>query len=381
MLKTASRNHTTQLVALFLMVALVLTLPLIGWAANDRQLGSGPLSLSLRGGAINDSAALGVDGRLDYLNQFLNLHLFGTFDWLNAGRGEGQIHNTRFGGGLALSHTFNRRANIFAGTSYISEMNADFGHAYLGGKVKVADFALLSASYGFGFDKAQEIQRFTSSYLAAEAVDWLKVGAVLVSGQGLKANAYYHLTDPGGEKISGVEGEVSYAILDYLTVGANGSCDLTEKGDLERNWRTALFVTYAFGSQKGSPIDIALDKNNPIEYPQIIRKVVQNAGSPPPAKQLSILPISASVNGCSQSGSTGTATFQAVGGTAPYTWNVSSGPSSNLTPSSDTSSASWYDGTNAFCQTKYNGTIISITVTDENGATATVPLTVIVNPA
>ncbi len=265
-----------QRVFAFLTLLTVFMLPLISWAdPNGRQIVSGPYSLSVRGGAENSSAALGFDGRVDYLNELLNIHLFGTFDWLSAGSGEGAIDNKRYGAGFALSHTFAKQANIYAGTSMSREMGENFGHAYLGGKVKVTDFALLSASYGFGFGPERSVINpdAPTTYVGAEAKDWFKTGVVLVEGHGLKANAYYVLTDPGNLQSSGVEGELSYPILDNLTIGINGSRDLTSKGNLDRNWRSFAFVTYAFGSQKGSPIDVALDKNQPSEYARIHRVV------------------------------------------------------------------------------------------------------------
>ena len=359
--------------SLFLILTALLAFPLSVWAANDRQLDSGPFSFSLRGGAVNDSPALGVDGRVDYLNQLLNVHLFGTFDWLGDGQGEGEISNMRYGGGLALSKTFDRRVNVFAGASLIREMDENFGHAYLGGKLKLTDYAILSASYGFGFDSANKINKSLTTYISAEAMDWLKVGGALVDGQGLKANLYYHLTDPGNQRISGIDGELSYAVLNNLTVGANGSCDLTEKGNLERNWRTSLFVTYAFGSQKGSPIDIALDKNNPIEYPQIIRKTVQKgvitAGTPS-GGPLSITQSGSSVPSCISSSSI---KLMVVGGVGPYTWSDNTGQSGSMFSSQTGQVVFWSDHVEYMC----GGGTVTITVTDANGATAMTTITIL----
>jgi hypothetical protein len=330
MFKTTLRRRRVRLLSLFLVLATLLALPISGWGADDRQLTSGPFSVSMRGGMVNNSAALGVDGRVDYLTRNINLHLFGTFDWLDAGNGEGEISNTRYGGGFALSHTYGRLANVFAGMSMLREMDENLGHAYFGGKLKLTDYALLSAAYGFGFGAAKETQKYASTFVSVEAVDWLKVGGVLVSGQGMKANVYYHLTDPANERISGVDGELSYALLNNLTVGANGSYDITNHTNQERNWRTSLFVTYAFGSQKGSPIDIALDKNNPTEYPQVIRKVVLKpvVSSPTqtPASPLTL--SSAYLDFCALQQQQRYPYFVSVtasGGTMPYRWEVTEG--------------------------------------------------------
>ena len=353
-------------ISLFLMLAALLAFPLTGWAKEDRQLDSGPFSISVRGGAVNDSAALGFDGRVDYLSQLLNVHLFGTFDWLDDGQGQGEISNTRYGGGVALSKTFGRQVNVFAGTSLIREMDENFAHAYLGGKLKLTDYAILSASYGFGFDSANKINKSLSSYISAEAVDWLKVGAALVDGQGLKANLYYHLTDPGDQRISGIDGELSYAVLNNLTVGANGSCDLTEKGTLERNWRTSLFVTYAFGSQKGSPINIALDKNNPIEYPQILRKVVQvmpltqPATPPPVGPPLSIFQSANSV-GIGACTTLYTVQLKAIGGVGPFVWTSNYGPAP-LSPTTGVFTTLTINSVPGYCDGPLT---ITVTVTDQ----------------
>ena len=341
--------------------ATLLALPIAASAADGaRQIDSGPFSLSLRGGGVNDSRAIGVDGRVDYLNQLLNLHLFGTLEILDAGHGEGRIDNNRYGAGIALSKTFARQANLFAGTSFIREMNENFGQAYLGAKLKVTEYALLSASYGFGFQGVKEIQ----DRLAAESVNWLKAGAVIVDRYGWKANLYYYLTDPGDEKISGIEGEVSYPVTDNLTIGINGSCDLTDKSNLEQNWRTFAFITYAFGGQKASPIDVALDKNNPVEYPRVIRKQIQNALAPGDVSTLAITPSQAGQLACLSQN----IHFQASGGEPPYLWSASGGKIVQDTEND----AFWTDtGCNS------NGRTVTVTVTDSLGASrsATIILT------
>ncbi len=340
---------------------------------RERALVSGPLSFTIRGGGQGDSATVGLDARMDYLNSILNIHIFGTYDLLDAGKGIGEIDNQRYGAGLALSHTFPGMANIFAGTAFINEMSEYFGHAYLGGKIKVTDFALISGSYGFGFGHEKEIViNGTSRYLLAESADWAKLGVVLAAQNGLKANLYYYLTDPGDKNISGIEGEVSYAVTDSVTIGINGSSDLTTKTDMEKNWKSYLFLTYAFGQQKGSPIDVALDKNNPTVYPMVIR-TNKTKTTTTAASTLTISPASASATSTlCFGGSNSTVTFTASGGTQPYSWSTSSGGSTNLTVINATQ-AQWQDNANNFCDS--SGTV-TVTVTDSTVASATAVITV-----
>lgn len=337
--------------------------------SEGRQLVSGPLSFTIRGGGQSDSATIGLDARMDYLNSILNTHIFGTYDLLDAGKGIGEIDNQRYGAGLAISHTFPGMANIFAGTAFINEMSEYFGHAYLGGKIKVADFALISGSYGFGFGHEKEIViNGTSRYLLAESADWAKLGVVLAAQNGLKANLYYYLTDPGDKNISGIEGELSYAVTDSVTIGINGSSDLTTKTDLEKNWKGYLFLTYAFGQQKGSPIDVALDKNNPTVYPMIVRTNKTRTTTTTTASSLTISPTNANATGCGVS----TVTFTASGGTQPYSWSTSEGGSTNLTVI-NTTQAQWSDTSDNFCG---SGGTVTITVTDSTGASVSATINV-----
>jgi hypothetical protein len=90
---------------------------------------------------------------------------------------------------------------------------------------------------------------------------------------GIKTNLYYYLKDPGGRNISGIEGEVSYPVTEAFTVGVSGSGDLNTNTDIDREWNSQLFVAYSFGAQRGTAIDVALDKNNPIAYPKVIPTV------------------------------------------------------------------------------------------------------------
>lgn len=249
--------------------------------ADDRDIVSGPFSLAIHGGFQDDAPTFGADARVDYLNPAANLHLFGTYDVMDASSGLGVVDNQRFGVGLALSHTIPDTANVFAGTSVINEVSDYFAQVYFGGKVKVSDNALLSASYGIGLSNEMKILKPVYNYLTAQSLDWAKAGGVVVAGNGLKGNLYYYLTDPGGRNISGLEGDVSYPVTDSLTFGINGAGDLTEEDDVDRNWRGVLYVSYSFGHQRGSVIDVALDKNNPISYPMVIRTKDTTAPSPP----------------------------------------------------------------------------------------------------
>lgn len=355
----SSNRHYSLPVLLFTVICTIALLIGAGPARGEsRQIGSGPLSLSLHGGATNDSPTIGADGRIDLLNPTLNVHLFGTFDVMDASRGLGQVDNHRYGAGLAVSHTYPGKANIFAGTAFINELNEYFAHIYAGGKAKVSETMLLSASYGFGLGPDMAIGKLTK-YLTAKSADWGKLGMVYVRPDGFKTNLYYYLTDPGGENISGLEGEVSYPVTDSVRLGVNGRVDLTDKDTLDRDWKTYGFITYAFGSQKGTPIDVALDTNTPVAYPMIVRTTTNRSAT---ASPLTISPASTSAYGCS----TDTVAFTASGGTGPYTWSATSDQSSNETAnlsSTSGTSVSWYDGSDNFCSS--SGTA-QITVTDSS---------------
>jgi hypothetical protein len=106
----------------------------------------------------------------------------------------------------------------------------------LGGKWKLNDFAILSGAYGFGFGNEKTLRKNGVPVYLAESADWFKAGVVLADSSGWKANAYYILTDPGDLQISGVEGEVSYPVLDFLTVGVNGTRDLTVISATQAEW-------------------------------------------------------------------------------------------------------------------------------------------------
>ncbi|MEW6110259.1 MAG: hypothetical protein AB1632_14000 [Nitrospirota bacterium] len=229
---------------------------------------SGPFSLTILGGGHNDTLFTGVEGRLDYLNPVLNVHVFGIYDALDAGNGIGKIDNQRYGAGVAVSHTYPGKANAFVGVSFINEIGKNFVHAYVGGKYKLTENALVTGSYGFGFGPEREFEK-DGKIIRYEASDWLKIGAVFVPMDKLKTNIYAYLESPAEKNIFGLEGEVSYYLQESVAVGIRGMADLTQKADLDRNWRAALFVTYSFGGQKGKLIDVALDKNQPTLFPRV----------------------------------------------------------------------------------------------------------------
>lgn len=347
------------LLILFFTIALFLR-PLDA-LSEERQINSGPHSITIRGGGVDDSAAVGIDAREDLLNPFLNLHLFGTFDMLDAGKGIGKVANQKAGAGLALSHTYPERANIFAGTAFINEAGEYFEHAYLGAKLKAADYALISGSYGFHIGP---IRKIPGQYDVAESVDWGKLGVVLAAQNGFKTNIYYYMADPGSRNISGIEGEVSYPVTSATTVGLTGSSDVSEKSSVDRNWRGFMYVSYAFGDgPKGNPINIALDKNNPVAYPKIIRSTSPVAAPAPAAtaakSALAISPTAATNAGCSAAASV----FTASGGTGPYTWSSSAPLALSVL---NATQAQWFDIGDNYCGI---GTF-TVTVRDSAGATA-----------
>ena len=294
-----------------ILVFVILSIPKIA-ESEGRQINSGPYSLTVRGGWNSDSAALGLDARANFLDPVLNFHLFGTYDVLDASNGIGEVDNQRFGAGFAFSKTYPDKANVFAGTALIKELDEYFGHAYVGGKLKVSDYALLTGSYGFGLGPKYDIMK--KSFLTARASNWGKLGGVLVRSDGLKANFNYYLTDPGGENISGLDGKLSYPVTDSVTVGIRATVDLTENTAIDKNWQSFAFLTYSFGSQSGSPIAVALDINSPVAYPKIIRDTFVSPGGATSVTPLTISPTTASV----EEGSGDTVTFTASGGVAPY---------------------------------------------------------------
>lgn len=359
---TVKKQNRIPVVLFTILCTLIILLQSLPARSEGRQIVSGPYSLSVHGGSINDSATVGVDARTDFLNPVLNLHIFGSYDLMDASSGLGVVDNERYGAGFALSHTYAKRANVFVGTAFINEANEYFGHAYLGGKVKVSETTLLSASYGVGLGPDRSINKKLTRYLTAQSVDWGKLGAVYVTPDGFKTNLYYYLTDPGGENISGLEGEASYPVMDSVTVGINGSADLTRRTEIDRDWKGYAFLTYAFGSQRGTPIDVALDKNSPIAYPKVLRA----KGSRAAISTLSISPTATTNLGYGGPAST----FTASGGTGSYTWST---PDSNGMTVINATQASWQDLNYSHCTgTDY----VTVTVTDSAGATASAVITV-----
>lgn len=354
------RRGSGKLAVSLFVLAILPGLAALPAGAEDRSLVSGPFYLTLRAGTIDDSQSLGAEGGVDYLGALVNVHLWANYDWLNAGRGIGEVDNKRYGAGGALSHTFSRKANLYAGTSFVNELGENFGHVYLGGKLKVTGKALLSASYGVGFGDPQDIVESGSLLFRADSENWAKAGVVIAVPEGWKFNAYYFVDDPGGMNISGLEGEISCALRDPLTVGFNMSGDVNTEPGVERKWRASLFATYAFGNQKGSPIDVALDKNRPREDPH--SRWASGGG-------LAISPSSANASGCT---STESITFTVSGGQGPYTWSNSDDPN-NLKVFNNTTQASWTDFADDWCGGP--GTVY-VTVRDSQGRSATATINV-----
>ena len=149
----------------------------------------------------------------------------------------------------------------------------------------------------------------------------------------------------------------------------NGRVDLTDKDTLDRDWKTYGFITYAFGSQKGTPIDVALDTNSPIAYPMVVRTVTNRRAT---TSTLTVDPTAASAFGCSFD----TVTFTASGGTAPYSWSSSEGGTTNLSGSTGTT-VDWYDSSDNFCS--FGGTV-TVTVNDSYTPPQSAPGVITVSP-
>lgn len=331
-------------------------------SAQERQINGGPYSLTLRGGAQGDSPGIGFDLRADYINPLLNLHLFGTYDLFDASSQIGDVDSQRFGAGLAVSHTYPRKANVYAGTSMINELGEYFGHVYVGGKVKASDTMLLTGSYGLGISNQKAVTKALARFTTAEAANWVRAGFTLIEPNGLKASLNYYITDPTGLDISGIDGAISYPVTDFWTLGVNAGVDIRARSDIDRNWSSYAFMTYSFGARMGTPFEVALDRNSPAVYPIVLRTLNPSASSP--ASTLALSQSSDYVFGCSYPYSGGTVTFTASGGTAPYTW--SSSIPGGLTVINSTQ-AEWTDSGDDFCS---GGGSVSVTVTDYDGASA-----------
>jgi hypothetical protein len=210
-----------------------------------------------------------------------------------------------------------------------------------------------------------KITKNLTKFLTAKSANWAKAGAVYVAPGGIKTNLYYYLIDPGGVNISGLEGEVSYFATESISVGVTGSGDFTTETDLDRNWSAQAFVAYAFGSQKGALIDVALDKNNPIAYPFVMRPSDRLVASV--QCRLTISPTSSTIAACSSE----SATFTAMSGVSPYVWSTNSPNSTDLTPSGAT--AVWHGLGNNYCE---GAPTYTVTVIDGDGCSATATVNV-----
>ncbi len=354
------RSANSALALLSLVVLAVF--PAVTGAAD--QVHDGPFSLSLHGGGRSDSASAGIEARADYINPGINLHLFSLFDWLSDSGPIGAVDEKRIGGGLAISHTFPDRANVYLGTSVLREMDETFSHVYGGLKYKMSGNALVTVSYGAGLTGRKFIPASANTWFEAEAADWLKAGGVVVGHNGLKTKLNYYLTDPGDRNISGVEAEVAYPINPQLTIGLRGSSDITSKSNIERNWQAFGFVNYRFGDGGSVPVlELSLDRNNPIEYPVVLRTEAMNVapvGGGGDVAALTVSPSTATVVGYTDD----SVTLTASGGTPPYSWSASAGfiPA----PTSGVSQITWFEDYD-FCDP---GTA-TVTVQDSAGGSAT----------
>ena len=328
-------------------------------SAQERQINGGPYSLTVRGGAQGDSGSLGLDLRADYINPLLNLHLFGTYDLIDASTPIGAVDSQRYGAGLAVSHTYDRKANVYAGTSMINELGEYFGHVYVGGKIKASDTMLVTGSYGLGISNQKAITKALAKFTTAEAANWARVGFTLVEPTGLKASLNYYITDPTGFNISGLDGSLSYPATDALTVGVSGGADIGSENNIDRNWNGYVFMTYSFGSRVGSPFEVARDRNSPVVYPIVLRTVVASSASA--ASTLALSQSATSIFGCSYPYTGGTVTFTASGGSAPYNWS-SSLPGLTVINSTQ---AEWTDSGDNFCSSVGS---VTVTVMDYDGA-------------
>jgi hypothetical protein len=333
-----------------------------GAVAQDRQIASGPYSMTLRGGGQDNAGTVGVDLNADYLNPFLNVHLFGVYDALDTSSSIGQVDNKRYGAGVAVSHTYPGRANIFIGAATLHELNEYFAHAYMGVQVKTSDSVLVGGSYGVGFGNEKSIIKAGVKEGTAESADWGKLGVTWVAESGVKANLNYYLTDPGDLNISGLEAGLSFPMTDTLTLGFTGGGDLTTKTGVEKNWQSYLKLTYAFGGRKGNPIDVALEQGSPAIYPVVVRRAAAQSLS-----TLAISPTAAINGGCNSTASV----FTASGGTPPYSWSTND-PLTTMAVISATQ-ASWMDGSDNYCS---GGGPFRVTVRDSLGATASAVLTI-----
>ena len=330
---------------------------------GSAKVANGPYSMTLRGGGQDNAGSVGLDLNADYLNPFLNVHLFGAYDGLDTSSRIGQVDSKRYGGGLALSHTYPGRANVFIGAATMHELNEYFAHAYLGVQVKTSDTVLLNGSYGVGFGNEKSIIKAGAKLGTAESADWGKIGVTLVGDSGVKVNLNYYLTDPGDLHISGLEAGLSIPVTDTLTMGVTGGGDLNTKTGVEKNWRSFFTLTYAFGGRTGNPIDVALEQGSPAVYPVVVRRT-----APPKATSTLAISPTATINGgCSNPASV----FTASGGIPPYTWSTNDSLTTMVVINA--TQASWMDGSDNYCS---GGGPFTVTVRDALGATASAVLTI-----
>ena len=196
-------------------------------ASESRPAASVPHTLFLHSGAAKNSATFGADGKVDINNPVLNVRFFDTYNIIDASHGIKLVDSKSYRVALALSHTSPRKANTFFETAFLNELSESFANIYANRNIPVSQAILLS-------------------------VDWDRLGAIYVTPTGFKSTLYYYLSDLGGDNISGFEGEVSYPVTDSVRIGVKGRADLSKRSTVDRDWKSFAFVTYAFGSQKGT---------------------------------------------------------------------------------------------------------------------------------
>ena len=227
-MRISSNRYHSLLILQFAVICTVMLLCRPGQAVSgNHPATSGPHSLFVHNSAANDPATLNANGWVDLNNPVLNVQLFDTYGIINASHGIKLIENQRYRVALALADTSPRKSNAFFETDFLNEISESVAHIYASRKIPVSQTMLLS-------------------------VDWDRLGAIYMAPTGFKTTLYYYLSDLGGDNISGFEGEVSYPVTDSVRIGIKGTADLSQRSAFDRNWKSFAFLTYAFGSQKGT---------------------------------------------------------------------------------------------------------------------------------
>ncbi|GEM_PF-3397853 len=327
--------------------------------AENGDISDSPWNFSLKAGGQDGSSSLGFEFRYDTIHPGMNFHIFGRYDALEDNRGLGAIDDRKYGGGLAFSKTLPDKANYFLGGSFLGEGDESFSQVYLGGKWKLSDSALLAGSYGFGLGDEKELLRTSTLSYTGEAVDWLRVGGEWFLRGGEEIDFHYRLTDPGGENIHGIDGQLTQVVRGTILLGLRGDVDLTEKDGVGRNWSGFFFVAFQPGSGRTGRVRLGINRNDVVSYPRILRRVRATAPSAPP---LVLTPPSATVVGYTGD----TVLFTVSGGVPPYTWS-NGGDGGALTVLNATQAV--WDEDYDFCDITGTATV---TVTDSEGNSVTV---------